>query len=145
MSSVSAHRAGFNAFGYEVAKAALVHLTRCAAIELGEHGLRVNSIAPGPTLTNIFAPLAGQSIEEGTALAARVEAAFLQMLPSVQPMPGMARAEHIAAAAVFLASDDARFVNGHELIVDGGLCAGRPASVRIGALKALRDSLRTPR
>src|SRR4029453_10848078 len=44
MSSSSAHRAGFNTFGYEVAKAAVVHLTRCAAIELGEKGVRVNSI-----------------------------------------------------------------------------------------------------
>jgi NAD(P)-dependent dehydrogenase (short-subunit alcohol dehydrogenase family) len=38
---------GFNTFGYEVAKAALVHLTRCAAIEFGEHGVRANSISPG--------------------------------------------------------------------------------------------------
>jgi NAD(P)-dependent dehydrogenase (short-subunit alcohol dehydrogenase family) len=142
MSSVSAHRAGFNAFGYEVAKAALVHLTRCAAAELGEHGVRVNSISPGPTLTNIFAPLAGESIEDDAALASRVEATFLQLLPAVQPMPGMARAEDVANAAVFLASDDARFVNGHDLIVDGGLCAGRPASVRTSAFKTLHDGLR---
>jgi NAD(P)-dependent dehydrogenase (short-subunit alcohol dehydrogenase family) len=142
MSSVSAHRAGFNAFGYEVAKAALTHLTRCAAIELGESGVRVNSISPGPTLTNIFAPLAGESIEDDEALAARAQAAFLQLLPSIQPMPGMARAEDVANAAVFLASDDARFVNGHDLIIDGGLCAGRPASVRTSAFTALRDGLR---
>jgi len=142
MSSVSAHRVGFNAFGYEVAKAALVHFTRCAAIELGESGVRVNSISPGPTLTNIFAPLAGESIEDDEVLAARVEAAFCELLPSIQPMPGMARVEDIANAAVFLASDDARFVNGHDLIVDGGLCAGRPASVRSAAFKALRDGLR---
>jgi NAD(P)-dependent dehydrogenase (short-subunit alcohol dehydrogenase family) len=142
MSSVSAHRAGFNTFGYEVAKAALVHFTRCAATELGEHGVRVNSISPGPTLTNIFAPLAGESIEEDEVLAARVQAAFLQLLPPIQPMPGMIQAEDIAHAAVFLASDLARFVNGHDLIVDGGLCAGRPASVRISAFKALREGLR---
>ena len=142
ISSVSAHRAGFNAFGYEVAKAALTHLTRCAAVELGESGVRVNSISPGPTLTDIFAPLAGESIEDDEVLAARVQAAFVQLLPSVQALPGMARAEHIADAAVFLASDDARFVNGHDLLVDGGLCAGRPASVRASGFKALRDGVR---
>ena len=54
MSSVSGRAAGFNTFGYEVAKAALVHLTRCAALEFGEHGVRVNAISPGPTLTEIF-------------------------------------------------------------------------------------------
>jgi NAD(P)-dependent dehydrogenase (short-subunit alcohol dehydrogenase family) len=80
-------------------------------------------------------------LAQGTALATRVEAAFLQVLPSVQPLPGMARAEDIAAAAVFLASDEARFVNGHDLIVDDGLCAGRPASVRIRARNALRDGV----
>jgi NAD(P)-dependent dehydrogenase (short-subunit alcohol dehydrogenase family) len=142
MSSVSAHRAGFNAFGYEVAKAALTHFTRCAALELGEHGVRVNSISPGPTLTNIFAPLTGESIEDDEVLTARVEAAFLQQLPSIQPMPGMARAEDIANAAVFLATSESRFVNGHDLIVDGGLCAGRPASVRASAFTALRTGLR---
>ena len=48
-----------NVFGYEVAKAALAQLTRCAALELGEHGIRVNSISPGPTRTGIFAKAGG--------------------------------------------------------------------------------------
>lgn len=142
MSSVSAHRAGFNAFGYEVAKAALAHFTRCAAIELGESGVRVNSISPGPTLTNIFAPLAGAAMDNDAA-AARVAAAFNVLLPAVQPMPGMIRAGDIANAAVFLASEEARFVNGHDLVVDGGICAGRPATVRRSSFKALREGLQS--
>jgi NAD(P)-dependent dehydrogenase (short-subunit alcohol dehydrogenase family) len=142
MSSISAQRAGFNGFGYEVAKAALAHFTRCAAIELGECGIRVNSISPGPTLTNIFAPLAGGPIDDDVA-AARVAAAFNVLLPTVQPMPGMIRAGDIANAAVFLASDDACFVNGHDLVVDGGICAGRPATVRRSTFKALRQRLQS--
>src|SRR5438105_4617668 len=102
MSSISAHRAGFNTFGYEVAKAALVHLTRCAAIELGEKGVRVNSISPGPTQTPIFAKAAGASPEDAERGIENVEAAFAALLPTVQAMPGMIQAEDIAAAAVFL-------------------------------------------
>lgn len=128
VSSISARSAGFNSFGYEVAKAALTHLTRCAALELGEKGLRVNSVSPGPTLTSIFARHIGR--EAGTdEVAGRIEAAFSQLLPTIQPMSGMIRPEDIAAAVWFLSSDDARFVNGHDLVVDGGITAGRPAQV----------------
>jgi NAD(P)-dependent dehydrogenase (short-subunit alcohol dehydrogenase family) len=129
MSSISAHRVGFNSFGYEVAKAALVQLTRCAAVELGESGVRVNSISPGPTLTPIF----GQS--DG------VETAFNQFLPRIQAMPGMVQPEDIADAALFLASDEARFINGQDLIVDGGITAGRPARVRHSDWQELRKTL----
>ena len=140
MSSVSAHRAGLNAFGYEVAKAALVHLTRCAAVELGEMNIRVNSISPGPTLTGIF----GGGAKDAAAQSARIETVFTRLLPSVQAMPGMIHPEDVADAALFLASDEAHFVNGHDLIVDGGITAGRPARVMraswIELTKALAES-----
>ena len=142
MSSISAHRAGFNTFGYEVAKAALVHLTRCAAIELGEKGVRVNSISPGPTQTPIFAKAAGASPEDAERGIENVEAAFAALLPTFQAMPGMIQAEDIAAAAVFLASDEARFINGHDLIVDGGITAGRPAATMKAAWQTLAEELR---
>jgi NAD(P)-dependent dehydrogenase (short-subunit alcohol dehydrogenase family) len=128
MSSISAHRAGLNSFGYEVAKAALVHLTRCAAIELGEGGVRVNSISPGPTLTGIFAKPSGDDPDDADAALHAIESAFARVLPFLQPMRGMVHVEDIANAALFLASDEARYVNGHDLIVDGGITAGRPAS-----------------
>jgi NAD(P)-dependent dehydrogenase (short-subunit alcohol dehydrogenase family) len=143
MSSISAHRAGFNTFGYEVAKAALVHLTRCAAIEFGEKGVRVNSISPGPTRTAIFAKAAGASQAVADERIQDVEAAFANLLPSIQPMPGMIHAEDVADAALFLASDEARFVNGHDLIVDGGITAGRPAATMKAGWQALADALQT--
>ncbi|MGH8516169.1 MAG: SDR family NAD(P)-dependent oxidoreductase, partial [Panacagrimonas sp.] len=128
MSSISGRNAGYNSFGYEVAKAALLHLTRCAAIELGEQGIRVNAITPGPTLTPIFAKHAGSPAADSERKSAAVEAAFLQALPTIQALRGMVHPEDIAAAAVYLASSEARFVNGHDLVVDGGITAGRPAS-----------------
>lgn len=128
MSSISAHRAGFNTFGYEVAKAAVVHLTRCAALELGEQNIRVNSISPGPTLTGIFTKHGGGDPDIADGHTVAIQTAFCKLLPAIQPVPGMVQAADIASAALFLASDDARFVNGHDLIVDGGITAGRPAS-----------------
>ena len=141
MSSVSANRAGFNVFGYEVAKAALVHLTRCAALELGEKGIRVNAISPGPTATGIFAKAGGVSDDAADRTTAAVERAFVNLLPGVQALPGMIHVEDIAAAAVFLASDDARFISGHDLVVDGGISAGRPAATMRAAWQALADGL----
>ena len=142
MSSISAKHAGFNVFGYEVAKAALVHLTRCAAIELGEKGVRVNSISPGPTRTGIFAKAGGVRDDVADERMDAVEAAFANLLPSVQPLPGMIHAEDVAAAALFLASDEARYVNGHDLVVDGGITAGRPAETMRAGWHALAEGLR---
>jgi NAD(P)-dependent dehydrogenase (short-subunit alcohol dehydrogenase family) len=142
MSSISGIRAGFNTFGYEVAKAALAHLTRCAALELGENGVRVNTISPGPTRTPIFAKAAGATADAAERTVNQVEAAFAKVLPSVQAMPGMIHAEDIAAVALFLASDEARFVTGHDLVVDGGITAGRPAATMRADWKALAEGFR---
>ena len=144
MSSISGHRAGFNTFGYEVAKAAVEHLTRCAALELGECGVRVNAISPGPTLTGIFGKHVGDEAHAAEARLDEVERLFTSFLPAVQAVRGMIHAEDIASAAAFLASDEARFVNGHNLVVDGGISAGRPASVMMAGWQAISDALRSP-
>src|SRR5215813_14155372 len=77
--------------------------------------VRVNSISPGPTRTPIFAQAGGASAEDAERGIENVAAAFAALLPTVQAMPGMIHAEDMAAA-VFLAPDEARFVNGHDLI-----------------------------
>ncbi|MGD8416054.1 MAG: SDR family oxidoreductase [Pseudomonadales bacterium] len=97
---------------YSAAKAAVISLTQSAAVELAADRIRVNAICPGFIAT----PLAAGGDPE------RIQEAFMK----AQPWPDYGRGEHIAGAAVFLASDDAEFVTGEKLIVDGGLTAAGP-------------------
>ncbi len=97
---------------YSAAKAAVISLTQSAAVELAPDRIRVNAICPG----FINTPLADGGDPE------RTQKAFLES----QPWPDYGRGEHIAGAAVFLASDDAEFVTGEKLVVDGGLTAAGP-------------------
>ena len=97
---------------YSAAKAAVISLSQSAAVELAADRIRVNAICPGFIVT----PLA-QGANRQSA-----EAAFAKS----QPWPDFGRGEHIAGAALFLASDDAQFVTGEALIVDGGLTAAGP-------------------
>jgi NAD(P)-dependent dehydrogenase (short-subunit alcohol dehydrogenase family) len=129
MGSINGLRAGFAALGYSTAKAAVIHLTRCVAIELGECGVRVNSISPGPVITGIFGKAGGLPDEAADSNADGIRGAFAVILPQLQAIPRVGITEDIAQAALFLASDDSTFVNGHDLVVDGGITAGRPMSV----------------
>jgi NAD(P)-dependent dehydrogenase (short-subunit alcohol dehydrogenase family) len=128
--SINGVRAGFGGLDYSTAKAAVIHLTRCAAVELGERGIRVNSLSPGPVLTGIFGKGAGLDGNVADDEPDAMQSAFAEVLPTWQPLRGMATIDDIAQAALFLASDASRFVNGHDLVVDGGITAGRPAGVR---------------
>jgi len=93
-----------------------VNLGRSAAVELARHHIRVNTICPGGILT----PL----VHRGNPDAARAG------MEKMQPWPEAGLGEHIAGAALFLASDDARFVTGEALAVDGGLTAAGPNLMR---------------
>jgi NAD(P)-dependent dehydrogenase (short-subunit alcohol dehydrogenase family) len=127
--SINGLRAGMVGVGYSTAKAAVIHMSRCAAVELGEKGIRVNCISPGPVLTGIFGKAGGLSETAADENLSAARRAFEGMLPKWQPLPGVVTADDIAEAAVFLASDASRFINGHNLVVDGGITAGRPASI----------------
>ncbi|MGB5759320.1 MAG: SDR family oxidoreductase [Acidimicrobiales bacterium] len=135
--SVAASRAGLSSsMCYSAAKAAVVHLTRCVAMELGEDGVRVNAISPGGMATGIFGKAFGLSVEDAEQTAEQVKIA----LQGLQPIPRAGLPDDIANAAVFLASDESTFVNGHELIVDGGLVGGRmwtPQQEGLAAMRAL--------
>jgi NAD(P)-dependent dehydrogenase (short-subunit alcohol dehydrogenase family) len=122
IASVAGHRAGYSSSViYGVAKAAVLHLTRCAAMELGEDGVRVNSISPGGIATGIFAKAMGMAPAEADATAERIKPALARF----QAIRRAGLPDDIANAAVYLASDEAGFVNGEDIVVDGGLIWGR--------------------
>ncbi len=136
--SIAGHRAGYSSsLVYGAAKAAVIHLTRCVAMELGEDNIRVNSISPGGIATGIFGKALGLPVEA----AERTIAVTEQRLAKMQPIPRAGLPEDIARAALFLASDDSSFVNGHDLVVDGGVIAGRNWTLQQEGLRALRGEL----
>jgi NAD(P)-dependent dehydrogenase (short-subunit alcohol dehydrogenase family) len=138
--SVAGSRAGYGPYDYSAAKAAVIHFTRCVAMELGEKGVRANSISPGGIVTPIFAKALQLPPEQVGQTFAPLEA----MLAKWHPIPRAGRPDDIAAAAVFLASDAASFVNGHDLVVDGGLVAGRSWAQQRAATEELVRALRPP-
>jgi len=119
---------------YSAAKAAVIHLTKCVAMELGESNIRVNCISPGGIATGIFGKALGLPTEE----AEKSVEAVKQSLAVMQPIRRAGLPEDIALAAVFLASDESTFVNGHNLVVDGGLIGGRHWSVQQQGLNLMR-------
>jgi NAD(P)-dependent dehydrogenase (short-subunit alcohol dehydrogenase family) len=98
---------------YAAAKAALISFTRSWALELARTGVTVNAIAPGPTETELFRTYN----PPGSAGEARYLAAV--------PMNRFARPDEIAAAIAFFLSEDAGFITGQTLFVDGGASVGR--------------------
>jgi len=108
---------------YSAAKAAVLSLTKSAAVELARHKIRVNAVCPGCIVT----PIVTQGKLEET------RAAFSK----VQPWPEYGDAEHIAGTALFLASEDSRFITGEHILVDGGLTAvGPEMSIRLPSTSA---------
>ncbi|MBP1601564.1 MAG: Dehydrogenase short-chain alcohol dehydrogenase like protein [Acidobacteria bacterium] len=120
-SSVAGIQTGYAGHIYSAAKAGVIQLTRCVAMELGEAGVRVNCICPGAIATPIFGRAFGLDPEAADRTIGIVKAA----LAPRQPLGRAGLPEDIAAAALWLASDDSSFVNGHALVVDGGLTGGR--------------------
>src|SRR5438876_11472236 len=119
--SVAGLRTGLGPHIYSAAKAAVIQLTRSVALELGESGVRVNCICPGGIATPIFGQAFGLSREKSEDIVPLMKGVLTQM----QPIQRSGLPEDIAQAALWLASDDASFVNGHALVVDGGLIGGR--------------------
>jgi NAD(P)-dependent dehydrogenase (short-subunit alcohol dehydrogenase family) len=97
---------------YSAAKAGLINLTQNMAVRYGPKGVRVNAIAPG----SIRTPIWDKTIEEHPGVFERVSALY--------PLGRVGTPEDVAAAALFLASDDAAWITGTTLVVDGGLLAG---------------------
>lgn len=121
IASIAGHRAGQTSIAYSVAKAGLLHLTRCTAMDLGEAGVRVNAISPGLIATGIHSKALGAEADEADRKVEHIEA----LLTGWQAVPRAGRVDDIAAAAVFLASEQGGFINGEDLVIDGGLIWGQ--------------------
>lgn len=118
--SIAALRYGQGSLLYSALKAAVTHYTKLAGVELGPQGIRVNCISPGAIATPIFW---GGSAVANTKTAesnARKLEKLTANLAKATPIPQAGLPEDIAEAALFLASDAGRFVNSHDLVVDGG-------------------------
>jgi NAD(P)-dependent dehydrogenase (short-subunit alcohol dehydrogenase family) len=126
VASIGGHIAGWTFLDYSAAKAAIIQLTRCAAAELGAHGVRVNSVSPGPILTGIFGKGAGLDPAQADQDAARLEPVFTARLEAYQPIRRAGVPADVAAAVLWLASDASSFITGQDLAIDGGILAGRP-------------------
>ncbi len=111
VSSVAGTRAFPNLLAYCVSKAGLDQLTRCLALELAPHGVRVNAVNPGVVRTNLHR--AGGMTEERYA-------AFLEHSRTTHPLGRVGEPEDVAAAIAFLASDAAAWITGETIAVDGG-------------------------
>ena len=103
-------------FPYAAAKHGLVGLTKGLALDVGRHGVRVNAVCPGFTRTRL--------VEESVARAEDPEAAERTMVAAVA-LGRIGAPEEVASTIAFLASDDASYVTGATLFVDGGLTARR--------------------
>ena len=105
---------------YAAAKVAVTHYSKMAGVELGPFGIRVNCISPGAIATPIFwggsARANTLSDEENDRKMAKLQ----KNLVKATPMRSAGLAWDIATAALFLGSDEGRFVNCHDLVVDGG-------------------------
>lgn len=110
--SIAGLEAGRGPHLYSVAKAAVVQLTKSVALELGERGVRVNCICPGGVATPFALDAAGVSVEAMPDL--------LEKMSRAQPLQRAGMPEDVARAALWLCSDEASFVTGHALVVDGG-------------------------
>lgn len=115
--SVASLQGGFGPASYTASKHALLGLVRAAAGELGRHGVRVNCVSPGGVATPLSCALMGVGPEELEAMT----------VPHNVLRGKVLRAEDVAEAALFLASDQAAFISGHNLVVDGATTAVNPA------------------
>ncbi|XP_077230865.1 secoisolariciresinol dehydrogenase-like [Tasmannia lanceolata] len=114
--SIASVLGGISTHAYTCSKHAVVGLTKNAAVELGQFGVRVNCISPYGLVTPLaerFFPAKGEELEKSMEVPANLKGVYL-------------KAEDIANAALYLGSDESKYVSGHNLVVDGGYTIVNP-------------------
>jgi NAD(P)-dependent dehydrogenase (short-subunit alcohol dehydrogenase family) len=115
ISSIRGERAMTGGLAYDTSKAAMLGLTRALAVELGRRGVRVNAICPGQIMSY------GEE-----QWKAHMSARLQQVFYAAYPLGRLGRPEEIASVAVFLASEEASFITGQAIMVDGGMSILNP-------------------
>ncbi len=131
--SVAGLSVGYGGTLYSAAKAAVIHMTRVIANEVGEENILVNAIAPGAIPTAIFGRVGGMTQEQAEGLIPMLQMGFTK----AQPIPRSGDANDVANAALWLASDASSFVTGICVPVEGGMTTGRLFSQRMAELQAM--------
>ncbi|MCV7155136.1 SDR family NAD(P)-dependent oxidoreductase [Mycolicibacterium pyrenivorans] len=122
LTSIGGIQAGGGVMTYRASKAAVIQFTKCAAIELAHHEVRVNAIAPGNIRTAIVRKsAAGQDLEK----LEQFEAKIRQQMRDDRPLKREGTVDDVAEAALYFATDRSRYVTGTVLPVDGGTVAGK--------------------
>lgn len=116
--SVAGIRSGAGSPAYSASKAGVINLAAVAAQQLSGSNVRVNALCPGFTETGMTKPIFDYAREAGK----------MDRIGQLNPLRRGAQAEELARAALFLASDDASYVNGQALAVDGGLSSSHPVT-----------------
>jgi meso-butanediol dehydrogenase / (S,S)-butanediol dehydrogenase / diacetyl reductase len=111
--SISGLHGDYGMGSYNAAKAAVINLTRTAALENAKHHIRVNCVCPGAINTRVAQVLGKERADE-----------FRRVMGAAHPVGRMGEPEEIANTVTFLASDEASFITGASIVVDGGVSAG---------------------
>jgi NAD(P)-dependent dehydrogenase (short-subunit alcohol dehydrogenase family) len=135
--SVAGLLPGTTPIAYAVAKSAVTYITKCAAMELAEHSVRVNCICPGLIAT----PIIGKSMGLAGQVADRTVEVIEQAGGAFQPIPRGGRADDIANAVLFFAEDAASWVTGVVLPIDGGIAAGRQPKEMAAAWEKIAQAI----
>ena len=131
LTSIAGVRAEPGQLVYTGAKAGVMGATRAAALQLAEFNIRVNAIAPGAVISSLLKGYMPDFDEDDPAQYEQAKQLFSQL----QPLKRAGEPRDIAEAALYLASDGARFMTGQTLVVDGGATVGVGGQVRVDTFK----------
>ena len=136
ISSIAASNAGVSGYSYSAAKAAMLQMSKWAAMDLAPRKIRVNAISPGPILTAIFGRGQLSSASAAEQRLGRVAKVFEELTP----LHLAGEPTDIAEACVYFASDESRYVTGQDLTIDGGLTNGRSSEEMTEIWTRIRDA-----